>query len=107
MRLALSTAVFLAAGVAVLSTGSALWVVSALLVLTVAAAAIWGGRRPALLLGALIGGFTLFLSLTPLSAGRPWLAVAIFLGVAALFRAVSFFELRSRRASEARGTAGL
>ena len=98
MRLALSAAVFLAAGVVILSTGSALWIVSALLVFTVAAAAIWGGRRPALLLGALIGGFALFVYLTPLSVGRPWLAVAIFLGVAGLFRALSFFEMRSRRA---------
>lgn len=84
-----------------LSTWSGLAVILALLVLTAAAAAVWGrGLRPVLLLNALIGGFTLFLYLTPLSAGRPWLATAIFLGSAVLFRALSFFESPPRSPSK-------
>ena len=79
-----------------------LWTIVALLSLTMAAAAIWGkGLRPVLLLGALIGGFTLFFYLTPLSAGHPWLAAAIFLGLVVLFRALSLFESPARRPTKA------
>jgi cyclophilin family peptidyl-prolyl cis-trans isomerase len=80
------------------SAWNGLGVILVLLGLTMAAAAIWGrGFRPVLLLSALIGGFTLFLYLTPVSAGHPWLAAAIFLGTAALFRALSLFESPPRR----------
>jgi cyclophilin family peptidyl-prolyl cis-trans isomerase len=73
------------------------------LLLGVAAAALWQwGLRPALFLSALIGGFALFLYLTPLSIGRPWLGTVILLGAAVLFRTLSFFESRSRGASSAR-----
>lgn len=72
-----------------------------LLGLAMGATVIWGrGLRPVLLLSALIGGFTLFLYLAPLSAGRPWLATAIFLGTAVLFRVLSLFESPSRRRSK-------
>jgi cyclophilin family peptidyl-prolyl cis-trans isomerase len=84
------------------AAGTGLIVVLALLALTTTAAALSGkGLRPVLFLSALIGGFTLFLYLTPLSAGRPWLATAIFLGSAVLFRALSFFERPSRSPSKA------
>jgi cyclophilin family peptidyl-prolyl cis-trans isomerase len=73
------------------------------LLLAVAAAALWEWKlRPVLFLSALIGGFVLFLYLTPLSAGRPWLGTMVLLGAAALFRALSFFESRSRGPSSAR-----
>jgi peptidyl-prolyl cis-trans isomerase B (cyclophilin B) len=80
---------------------SGLVVILLLLVLTTAGAAFWGkGLRPVLFLNALVGGFALFLYLTPLSAGRPWLAMALFLGSAALFRTLSFFESPSRSPSK-------
>jgi cyclophilin family peptidyl-prolyl cis-trans isomerase len=77
-------------------------VIFGLLALTTMAAAFWGrGLRPVLFLNALIGGFALFLYLTPFSAGRPWLAGAILLGVAVLFRAMSMFESPPRHPSKA------
>jgi cyclophilin family peptidyl-prolyl cis-trans isomerase len=73
------------------------------LLLAVAAAALWEWKlRPVLFLSALVGGFALFLYLTPRSIGRPWLGTVILLGVAALFRTLSFFESRSRGPSSAR-----
>ena len=83
------------------AAATGLVVILALLAFTAAAAGLSGkGRRPVLFLSALIGGFALFLYLTPLSAGRPWLATAVFLGSAGLFRALSFFESPSRRSSK-------
>ena len=77
-------------------------VIFALLGLTTLVAVMWGrGLRPVLFLNALIGGFALFLYLTPFSAGRPWLGGAILLGLAALFRAMSFFESPPRNPSKA------
>jgi len=76
---------------------SGLVIMMALLALAGAGAALWGrGLRPVLFLSALIGGFVLFVYLVPLSGGRPWLATAILLGAAGLFRALSFFESASR-----------
>lgn len=77
--------------------GSLAWVglavVLLVLVLSSAIAAVLGrGLRPVLFLNALVGGFVLFLYLAPLAGNRPWLATAVFLGSALLFRALSFFE---------------
>jgi len=74
----------------------------ALLALTTLVAVVWGrGLRPVLFLDVLIGGFALFVYLVPFSAGRPWLGGAILIGVAALFRAMSFFESPPRSRSKA------
>jgi ABC-type Mn2+/Zn2+ transport system permease subunit len=83
------------------SAWTGLPVVVALLALATLAAALWGrGLRPVLFLSALIGGFALFLYLTPFAAGRPWLGGVILLGAAALFRTMSFFESPARSPSK-------
>jgi cyclophilin family peptidyl-prolyl cis-trans isomerase len=84
------------------AAGTGLIVIVAVLGLATAAAALSGkGLRPVLFLSALTGGFALFVYLTPLSVGRPWLAAGIFLGCAGLFRALSFFERPARTPSSA------
>ena len=84
------------------SAWTGLAVTFSLLALTTLIAALWGrGLRPVLFLNALVGGFALFVYVMPFSAGRPWLGCVILLGVAALFRAMSFFESPPRSASNA------
>jgi cyclophilin family peptidyl-prolyl cis-trans isomerase len=75
-----------------------LGVVLAVIVLVSAAGAIAGWRmRSLLFLNALVGGFTLFCWLAPLTGGNAWLSAAVFLGTAALFRALSYFEVPGRQ----------
>ena len=70
-----------------------LGIVLALIVVLSAVGALLGKKmKSLLLLNALIGGFTLFCWQAPVSQVTPWLAIALFLGSAVLFRCLSFFE---------------
>ena len=51
-----------------------------------------GWRRSLLILGVAIAGLILMALLLPASTGRPWLALALFVGLLATLRLLGQFE---------------
>jgi hypothetical protein len=46
-----------------------------------------------ILIGVLVGGFALLITLVPYGHDNPWLAVLLFFGVIGLFKLMSQFEV--------------